>query len=189
MTPSVQWLTLGWMLFSGVMMGMAYDSYRVLSGRLHFPRWVVHALDLLYWCASAIFVFRMLYISNYGQLRFYVFLGLFIGVWVYFLFLSVTTQRFVVMLLKVVTFLIHLLKTWFIILVWLPMKMIYRFFKGLIHLVGRILLSVFRVVMWFLSPFTKLGKWILSPIAARLRIPKWIDKLINFILARWRRWF
>lgn len=83
-------------------LGIAFDSYRVVSGQLRFPRWSVHALDLLYWVAASLFVFRMLYHSNQGELRFYVFLGLFIGVWIYFLFLSVITARFVVMLMRIV---------------------------------------------------------------------------------------
>lgn len=33
MILDAQWITLTWMLLSGVVMGAAYDSYRVLSGR------------------------------------------------------------------------------------------------------------------------------------------------------------
>lgn len=75
MILDAQWITLTWMVLSGVVMGVAYDSYRVLSGQLRFPRWSIHTLDLLYWVASALFVFRMLYAGNHGQLRFYVFWG------------------------------------------------------------------------------------------------------------------
>ena len=55
--------------------GYGLRQLPVLSGQLRFPRWSMHTLDLLYWVASALFVFRMLYAGNHGQLRFYVFWG------------------------------------------------------------------------------------------------------------------
>ena len=66
MNLQTQWLTLVWMLASGTLMGIAFDSYRVVSGQLRFPRWSVNLLDLFYWIASALFVFRMLYHVNQG---------------------------------------------------------------------------------------------------------------------------
>ncbi|MDR9857635.1 spore cortex biosynthesis protein YabQ [Paenibacillus sp. VCA1] len=189
MSPQIQWITLLWMLFSGAAMGLAYDSYRVLSGQLHFPRWTLHVLDLLYWCGAALFVFRMLYVSNYGQLRFYVFVGLFLGVWLYFLFLSVTTQRFVVMLIKAVRYFIDVLKRLFRLLVWSPIRMLLKLLKGLALMLGGIAMFVFRVVLKLLLPFWKLAKWMLRPITSRLRMPKWLDKLWNRLVLLWEKWF
>ncbi|MCJ8015067.1 spore cortex biosynthesis protein YabQ [Paenibacillus sp. KQZ6P-2] len=189
MTPQIQWITLLWMLFSGAAMGLAYDSYRVLSGQLHFPRWTLHVLDLFYWCGAALFVFRMLYVSNYGQLRFYVFVGLFLGVWVYFLFLSVTTQRFVVMLIKVVRYLIDVLKRLFRLMVWAPIRMLLKLLKGLAVMLGSLLMFVFHVVLKILLPFWKLAKWMFRPITSRLRMSKWLDKLINSAALLWNKWF
>ena len=48
MILDAQWITLIWMMLSGVVMGVAYDSYRVLSWQLQFPKWSIHSLDLLY---------------------------------------------------------------------------------------------------------------------------------------------
>ncbi|GIO35026.1 MULTISPECIES: spore cortex biosynthesis protein YabQ [Paenibacillus] len=189
MSPQIQWITLLWMLFSGAAMGLAYDSYRVLSGQLHFPRWTLHVLDLLYWCGAALFVFRMLYVSNYGQLRFYVFVGLFLGVWLYFLFLSVTTQRFVVMLIKAVRYFIDVLKRLFRLLVWSPIRMLLKLLKGLALMLGGIAMFVFRVVLKLLLPFWKLAQWMLRPITSRLRMPKWLDKLWNRLVLLWEKWF
>ncbi|MFD1902972.1 spore cortex biosynthesis protein YabQ [Paenibacillus rhizoplanae] len=58
------------MILAGIAMGLAYDSYRVLSQKLRFPRWLNALLDLLYWIGAALLVFRMLYAGNQGQLRF-----------------------------------------------------------------------------------------------------------------------
>ncbi len=170
-------------------MGLAYDSYRVLSVQLHFPRWTLHVLDLFYWCGAALFVFRMLYVSNYGQLRFYVFVGLFLGVWLYFLFLSVTTQRFVVMLIKVVRYFIDVLIRLFRLMVWTPIRLLLKLLKGLAIMLGSLLMFVFHVVLKILLPFWKLTKWMLKPITSRLRMPKWLDKLVHSAVVLWEKWF
>lgn len=170
-------------------MGLAYDSYRVLSGQLRFPRWTLHVLDLFYWCGAALFVFRMLYVNNYGQLRFYVFVGLFIGVWLYFLFLSVTTERFVVMLIKVVRYFIGMIKRLFMLMVWTPIRLLLKLLKGLAVMLGSLLIFVFRVALKILLPFWKLTKWMFRPITSRLRKPAWLDKLLHSAVALWKKWF
>ncbi|MFU1796711.1 spore cortex biosynthesis protein YabQ [Paenibacillus azoreducens] len=189
MSPQIQWMTLLWMLFSGTALGLAYDSYRVLSGQLRFPRWTLHVLDLFYWCGAAIFVFRMLYVNNYGQLRFYVFVGLFIGVWLYFLFLSVTTQRFVVMLIKVVRYIIDLLKRLFRLTVWTPVRLLLKLLKGLAVILGSLLMFVLHVVLKMLLPFWKLAKWLFRPITSRLSKLSWVDKLYRSAVLLWKKWF
>ncbi|WP_036653106.1 spore cortex biosynthesis protein YabQ [Paenibacillus pini] len=189
MNPQIQWITLLWMLFSGVAMGMAYDSYRVLSGQLHFPKWTLHLLDLLYWSAAAVFVFRMLYISNYGQLRFYVFVGLFIGVWVYFLILSVTTQRFVVMLIGIVKRIVTVLKNIFQFMIWTPILVLYSMCRGIIRVVGRLIMFLLHIVIQCVLPFWKLLNWMLRPITSRLKKPRWLDKAVQAVAIQWKRWF
>ncbi|MCP1181497.1 spore cortex biosynthesis protein YabQ [Paenibacillus sp. 1781tsa1] len=189
MSPDTQWITLMWMLTSGVVMGMAYDSYRVLSGQLRFPRWSIHTLDLLYWVASALFVFRMLYAGNHGQLRFYVFLGLIIGVCFYFWLLSVTTQRFVVMLIKLARTLIHWCGHILNILIVMPVKGIYKFIRVLFGFVIAILLFLGRLVLQFLVPFGKLFRWMFRPLLKYWVTPRFMIRVGTRIAAIWKRWF
>ncbi|MBJ9993352.1 MULTISPECIES: spore cortex biosynthesis protein YabQ [Paenibacillus] len=189
MSPQIQWITLLWMLFSGAALGVAYDSYRVLSGQLHFPKWTLHVLDVLYWSAAALFVFRMLYISNYGQLRFYVFVGLFIGVWLYFLILSVTTQRFVVMLIRTVRYVIDVVKRLFRALVWAPIRAILKLLKWIAVMLGSLLMFLLHVILRCLTPFWKLLQWMLRPITSRLKMPEWFRKFLTAAAELWKRWF
>jgi len=64
MNPAVQWVTLLYMMLAGGAMGVAYDSYRVLSLKFTFPKWLNAMLDLLYWLWAALLVFRMLYMCR-----------------------------------------------------------------------------------------------------------------------------
>ncbi|WP_379137035.1 spore cortex biosynthesis protein YabQ [Paenibacillus sp. sgz500958] len=152
MNPGVQWVTLLYMLLAGGAMGLAYDSYRVLSFKLHFPKWLNAALDLLYWLAAALFVFRMLYAGNDGQLRFYAFLGLFLGVWIYFLLFSITAKRFVVMLIRWFQYVYKLLVRFLAVVIGMPLKWLWRLFLGILRLLGRVLMGVLKLLRWLTKP-------------------------------------
>lgn len=182
MNLHTQWATLLWMLACGGILGIAFDSYRVVSGQLRFPRWSVHVLDLCYWIAASFFVFNTLYQVNQGELRFYVFLGLFIGVWIHFLFLSVLTERFVVNLIwivrKIYRFTVRLIE----ILVIAPVKWA---FKGLRVLLGFIWVIVLFLGRVTLSPIWKLFIWASRPIWSKLRLPDRLQSAKEFVVKIW----
>lgn len=180
MNPHVQWFTLGLMLLSGVGMGLAYDSYRVLSLKLRFPKWINGALDLLYWLMAALFVFRMLYAGNHGQLRFYVFLGLFLGVWTYFWLISVSFKRFVVMLIQVVQYIVHLIWRLAEILIGTPLRLIWRLFAGIARL-------AWRVLRFILNLLLRLTRPIWSPPARACRAV-WRKASARILGWQWVRW-
>ncbi|MUG48206.1 spore cortex biosynthesis protein YabQ [Paenibacillus woosongensis] len=186
MNLEVQWATLLWMAVSGGILGIAFDSYRVVSGQLRFPRWSVHALDLLYWVAASLFVFRMLYHSNQGDLRFYVFLGLFIGVWIYFLFLSVITARFVVMLMRIVKKIYLISVRIFRIFIIAPIIWLLKGIKLLLGFAWVILLFMGRIT---LLPIWKLLLWALRPLIRKLRIIELAVSVRDRITTVWKRWF
>lgn len=183
MNPGVQWLTLFLMLLAGGAMGLAYDSYRVLSVKLHFHKGVNAALDLLYWIGAAIFVFRMLYAGNQGQLRFYAFLGLFIGVWIYFLIISVTVRRFVVMLVQAGQYMCRLLWRCIVVLIGLPLLWLWRLLLGIFRVMGRMLLSVLKLLRWLTKPLWVLPvRWISSWGAK-----DWVVKYSQSLTKLWKR--
>lgn len=188
MNLQTQWLTLLWMFASGGILGIAFDSYRVVSGQFRFPRWTIHVLDMIYWLISSLFVFRALYHANQGQLRFYVFLGLFIGVWIYFLFLSVLTERFMVMLIKIVKWVYGVVVRITQIFVITPILWLFKLMKWLLGLTWVVLLFLGRIT---LSPVWRLVAWVGRPIIKKLRIPDKLamirDKMVK-IWTRWTRW-
>lgn len=189
MNPYTQWLTLTWMLLSGVAMGVVFDSYRVLSIRFHFARWSVHMLDVLYWVASALFIFRVLYASNRGELRFYVFLGLLLGVWLYFWAFSVTTQRFVVMLLEIVRRLTLIVNSILRILIVLPVLALYRLVRKLVGWTWALIVFMGRMLIYILMPVWKPILWLIGPLKARWKTPESLVKLGIRLKSTAKRWF
>lgn len=177
-------MTLLWMLISGTALGVVFDSIRIVEWKYHFPRWCIHALDLLYWVWAALFVFRTLYRSNEGELRFYVFLGLFLGVWIYFLCLGAIIQKIVVTLLKIVDKVYFISVRLFHVFVIGPFRFLWKCTKLLFGFLGAMLLFFLRMLL----PLWKFIRFIMRPLIGRLRLPEgwqWIKRKMKPLLDRW----
>jgi len=96
-TLSVQWLTMVVMFASGLMLGVFLDLVRIVQDRYRIRKRLEAGINLFYWLLSAIFVFYLLWWSNWGELRFYVFVVICLGLILYFRLLS---DRVRIILLK-----------------------------------------------------------------------------------------
>lgn len=77
------WLTFlslaGW----GIVAGLIFDLYRVMRYFWQPSYWVTQLTDLLFWLMLLITTFALLLLSNYGEVRSYVFLAFSLGWGVY----------------------------------------------------------------------------------------------------------
>lgn len=172
MSLSIQWLTLGAMLLSGVGMGVIFDGYRVVSNELRFPRWSLSILDLLYWIASALLVFKMLYASNNGEVRAYVFFGLAVGALLYYLFFSKLTMVITLWLIKAVKWCIQIIISVFHLLVVKPIVIIWTILVFIVTVLYRFAIGMGKFMLQLLRPLVKLVLWIISPITKPIQ--KWL---------------
>nr|WP_269846525.1 spore cortex biosynthesis protein YabQ [Paenibacillus roseus] len=197
---SVQFGTLMMMLLSGIGMGIAFDSYRVVSNRLHIGRLLIPILDLLYWLAATIIVFRVLMANNDGEVRIYIFIGLLIGIGFYFWLFSSTVIAFVVWLIETIRKLIRFLVRCFELLVIKPMLILYKLVRVLLGFALAISLFILKLTGQLLRPFWLLLAWMIRPAVRplwRAIEPYWkkIDIAGRFIrirtscIALWKRWF
>jgi len=85
---SQQFLAFGLTIALGILMGVFFDFYRVLNRLLHPPRLVIQVGDLLFWLVLTGVVFTILFLGNWGEVRAYVFLGLALGLVIYFKWFS-----------------------------------------------------------------------------------------------------
>lgn len=88
MSLHVQFLTLYLMAGSGVVLGIGFDIIEVLAHEFRLRRWTTALMDIGYWLVATLFVFQVLVYANDGQVRMFVFIGLFVGVIIYFYLLS-----------------------------------------------------------------------------------------------------
>ena len=77
------------MVCLGACQGLLFDVFRIFR-RVAKPGVVaVNVSDFLFWAASAVLITGGFLFFNNGQMRWYVFLGLFLGAVFYFLLLSI----------------------------------------------------------------------------------------------------
>ncbi|PYI50230.1 spore cortex biosynthesis protein YabQ [Paenibacillus flagellatus] len=192
MSLHVQFLTLSVMAGSGAFMGALFDVYRVLSGQLRPPRWLVPLLDAVYWIAATLFVFRALLYSNYGQVRLYVFIGLALGVWLYFRIASKLTIRLVHLVIRIVLALIRFGRRTIEVAVIKPIVLLYRLVIVLFGFLAAFSVFLFKIVLQLLYPFRLLGRALWKPLRKRVKAPNWWIRFTGFCVRSVqavRKWF
>lgn len=134
MESNQQIFTFAVTLATGAIIGLVFDFYRVIYNIMRPRPAVTYITDLLFWIVATTITLIALLMSNWGELRAYVFIGLFGGAVLYFQLLSKLTQ---IVLLQVFGA-IHFAITW--------VKRLFRLviFKPLAWALG-ILLQPFRI--------------------------------------------
>jgi spore cortex biosynthesis protein YabQ len=197
---SLQFFTMGMMLLTGIGLGVIFDGYRVVSNELRFPRWSLPVLDLVYWLAASLLVFRVLYASNYGEVRAYVFIGMLIGILSYYWLLSKPVIRIVKWLIDAVRALIGFSIRTFDLLIVKPIILLYRFIRVLIGFGTALTIFLLKIVLQLVRPFWLLFRFLLSPLTrllwrwlgphvAKLKFKERWDKIISSVIKLWRRLF
>lgn len=81
----LQFYTFSLMVLTGIVLGLAFDAYRVFRGVTGARGGILsHVGDLLFWAVATILVTIALWQGNWGELRLYVFLGLGLGLVIYY---------------------------------------------------------------------------------------------------------
>jgi len=84
-----------WTLAIGMTAGLCYIIYRAISDTLRLKKVGTFAGDLVFWIILTVISFYVLLRANYGQLRLYVFIGLFLGAFLFTHFLGRHSYRLV----------------------------------------------------------------------------------------------
>lgn len=109
-----QVLTFVMTIVTGILLGILFDCYRVLRGTFNPKTLMTWFTDLLYWLVATAVVFIALVVSNWGELRFYVFMGILSGVGVYYRWLSLYAIRLLSSIVRLIIATLGLMKRTFI---------------------------------------------------------------------------
>jgi len=104
----------------GLTVGVLFDFYNITKGIIRPRKLGTYLGDFLFWVITTIVIFFMLLIGNWGELRFYVVIGVLTGVVVYIKLFSRTFIRVLLSIIKfsgkVITKVVRTIKyAWFII--------------------------------------------------------------------------
>lgn len=157
MTLTTQWTTFALMIGSGFLIGTILDVYRVLKVRFHLKGWVVSLIDLLYWVVCAGLVFSLLFWSNWGDFRFYIFLAILVGLGSYLQWCSQKVSRTITFIIQGIERTLHGIYRLVYHFVWMP---IVHIGTGLMR-IGQVLMGVVLSILLFLwRPF----RWAFQPV-------------------------
>lgn len=157
MTLTMQWTTIALMVGSGFLVGIILDIYRVLKERLRLKGWVVSLIDLLYWVVCAGLVFSVLFWSNWGDFRFYIFVAIVVGLGSYLYWFSSKVTYAIKLLIQGIEKLAHVAYRAAYYTIWVPGMYLWTALKKIWDVLVRVLFSLVSIV---LRPFM----WVFKPV-------------------------
>lgn len=87
----------------GILLGMFYDLIRIFRKIIPHPNWLVQIEDITYWLICMFLAFSILYMHNFADIRFFVFIGMILGGIFYLC-------TFSIMFMKIATWVIELMR-------------------------------------------------------------------------------
>ena len=109
----------------GVLIGILFDLFRILRKSFKTKDYVTYIEDICFWIITGlIFLYSMIKFSD-GELRFFMIIGILVGVSIY----MITLSRFII---KISVFIINILKNILKNILYYPIKFIYNLIKKII---------------------------------------------------------
>ena len=124
---------------AGVVIGLLFDIFRILRKSFKTKDIVTYIEDALFWILTGIILLYTIFTFSNGEIRFYMFVGVFIGCILYMLMFS---KYFININVKI----INILKKVFFILV-IPIKIIFKFIsKVMMKITKKINIGFFKKI-------------------------------------------
>ena len=86
----------------GFIIGILFDFFRILRKSFRTSNLVTYIEDILFWILTGILVLYSIFTFNNGEIRFFMFLGIIIGITMYMLLLSNYIVKINVYIIKVI---------------------------------------------------------------------------------------
>ena len=177
MSVSTQFYTMLSMIAMGSFFGASLDTYQRFLNRKNRKRLIVFVNDILFWIIMGLISFYVLFLVNYGELRFYLILALLCGFSAYQALLKKFYLRVLEAFIHFTKETIRLLYRLFITLIYSPIKWIVLFLIGVILFLSRVLLTLVKfigkVLLWVLKvvfyPIKLIGKGLLHLIPKQVK--------------------
>ena len=92
----------------GGTISVIFDIFRVFRRTFKTPDFLTYFEDICFWIISGIIILITTFIFNNGELRWYIFIGLFLGSLLYILFISKHFIKFSLIAINILKKLIHI---------------------------------------------------------------------------------
>lgn len=165
-------------ILCGAVLGLLFDLLRV-TRRYYQPNWLAGAAeDLLFWAVATAALSGGLFYGNWGELRFYVVVGLLLGLGLYFWLASAVVQELMLLVLGILGWMVQITAILFLKLVWAPFLALVGLLWAAANVLWRWLLALSTGV-W--HGVEQLLGWLVQPLIGPYRFSK-----LHYLLAKRR---
>lgn len=112
-------------IFNGILVGIFFDCFRILRKSFKTPDFVTYIEDILFGIITGLLLLYSIMKFNNGEIRLFLFLGVFIGLLLYLLLFS---NAFI----KISVYLISIIKKIVEFIIIIPIKFIVKVFRKII---------------------------------------------------------
>ncbi|MGP4077923.1 spore cortex biosynthesis protein YabQ [Halobacillus sp. K22] len=185
MTLTTQFVTILSMIAGGIFVGASLETFERLFHKRNKKSWFELIYQLAFWIFQAAFLFYLLYLANYGELRVYVFIAVVCGYAAYRALLQSSYMKMLEVWIKVVTSILRGIKKIFFNLIFIPLKSIFFLIITLLIGIFKILLKgIFLLFLVAFYPIKVVFRliWRLLPKNTRnylRRLAGFLDKIKN----------
>jgi len=142
----------GIFILNGFLIGLLFDIFRILRKTFKTPNFITYIEDIIFWILSGIMLLYSIFKFNNGELRAFIFIGVFLGTMLYMLVFSK-------LLISISVYLINAIKKLINILIIIPIQFIIKILKKIIYkptiLLCINLTKLFKKIMSFFKGKTK----------------------------------
>ncbi|MGY0694535.1 spore cortex biosynthesis protein YabQ [Virgibacillus sp. FSP13] len=167
MTLNVQFMTMIVMIISGFYLGIIQETFRRFKPHWKDNKFFVYFMEVAFWLSQVLLVFYVLFLVNAGELRFYVFLALFLGFSIYQALAAPLYKWLLEHLIRIIVTCYRFMERLIQILIITPIKYMIKLFVTLVLLIVQFITTLILFV----------AKVIFFPI-------RWIFTIIYRLLPR-----
>lgn len=116
-------------ILNGLLIGLFFDFFRILRKSFKTNDFITYIEDMIFWIVTGLSILYFIFVFNNGEIRFYMFLGIILGVTIYmFLFSSYIIKINV----TIINFLKSIIEKIVSILL-IPLKLLFKIIKKIFY--------------------------------------------------------
>lgn len=115
----------------GIIISFLFDIFRILRKVYKFSNMLIYMQDILFWLLTGIIILQAIFKFNSGDIRIFLFLGIFVGVFIYISLFSIYVIKIGSFILKLINTLIRKLINVFKVPICKILNFMIKYFRNL----------------------------------------------------------
>lgn len=115
----------------GIIISFLFDIFRILRKVYKFSNMLIYMQDILFWLLTGIIILQAIFKFNSGDIRIFLFLGIFVGVFIYISLFSIYVIKIGSFILKLINTLIRKLINVFKVPICKILNLMVKYYRNL----------------------------------------------------------